>query len=259
MDRRRDGWPRRTGVILVAGIALVFGALWALPDADAQHEPDGIPDAWSEVRRCESHGAGGYTANTGNGFYGAYQFDRGTWPGAVSRAGHPEHSGATANNAPAWVQDAAAEQLRSERGVQPWPTCGRLYNAALPQPDHRPPAPPSGPTREDLRERGYPHFGRPGDDYLRCDVDGDGLDEQVIRRANLWYVDLDHRGGRGELGPISYGRADDEPACGDTDGDRVDEMIVVRGDSTYGKRSWRSGAADWSFRVSGAVVTIEAR
>lgn len=61
-----------------------------------------------------------YATNTGNGYYGAYQFNQNTWEGAVSRAGHPEYAGTTANNAPPEVQDAAAAQLYAERGNQPW-------------------------------------------------------------------------------------------------------------------------------------------
>lgn len=63
---------------------------------------------------------GNYATNTGNGYYGAWQFNQNTWKGAVSRAGYPQYAGTTANNAPQEVQDAAAQQLYNERGNQPW-------------------------------------------------------------------------------------------------------------------------------------------
>lgn len=70
-------------------------------------------------------GPTGYASNTGNGHYGAYQFNQSTWDGAVARAGYPEWSGRRASEAPPEVQDAAAAQLLSERGLQPWPTPNR--------------------------------------------------------------------------------------------------------------------------------------
>jgi hypothetical protein len=73
---------------------------------------------------CES--GGDYSINTGNGFYGAYQFSEQTWLG-MGMTGLPS------NAAPA-VQDAAAERLQAARGWEPWPACAArldLYNSAL--------------------------------------------------------------------------------------------------------------------------------
>lgn len=64
---------------------------------------------------------GNYGAVSPDGRYrGAWQFDQPTWNGAVSRAGYPEWSGRDPASAPPHVQDAAARQLYSERGNQPW-------------------------------------------------------------------------------------------------------------------------------------------
>ena len=49
---------------------------------------------------CES--GGDYSANTGNGYYGGYQFDSGTW----DAYGDPSYG--EASEAPPAVQDAAA-------------------------------------------------------------------------------------------------------------------------------------------------------
>ena len=67
--------------------------------------------ALAKLRSCE----GSYTSNTGNGYYGAYQFDIRTWGG---------YGGYTrASDAPAAVQDQKAWETYQRRGWQPWPTC----------------------------------------------------------------------------------------------------------------------------------------
>lgn len=67
------------------------------------------------IRACESGGS--YSTNTGNGFYGAYQFDMQTWQ-SVGGTGNP------AAASPA-EQDKRAAILYSQRGSSPWPVCGR--------------------------------------------------------------------------------------------------------------------------------------
>lgn len=71
------------------------------------------------TREIESHGNYEDVDSTQT-YWGAYQFDQGTWNGAVTRAGFPEWAGQPPNGAPPAVQDAAAIQLYSERGNQPW-------------------------------------------------------------------------------------------------------------------------------------------
>jgi len=73
------------------------------------------PDTWAALRMCES--SGNYAINTGNGYYGAYQFDLPTWHGL----GYP---GLPSDATPA-VQDEAAQKLYDSRGWQPWPACSR--------------------------------------------------------------------------------------------------------------------------------------
>ena len=71
------------------------------------------PDTWAQLRACEA--SGNYATNTGNGFYGAYQFDARTWHGL----GYP----GVASQAPPAVQDQAAQRLYQARGWEPWPSC----------------------------------------------------------------------------------------------------------------------------------------
>ena len=80
-------------------------------------------DVLACIRRYES--GGDYSAVSAAGHAGAYQFERRTWAGAVTRAGYAEWADRPANEAPPAVQDAAAAQLLAERGLQPWPTPSR--------------------------------------------------------------------------------------------------------------------------------------
>jgi resuscitation-promoting factor RpfB len=78
--------------------------------------PNSIPDeTWLALRKCESNNR--YDINTGNGYYGAYQFAAGTW----KRLGY---SGLPHRAAPA-VQDEAAKRLQAKAGWGQWPACTR--------------------------------------------------------------------------------------------------------------------------------------
>ena len=70
-------------------------------------------EALARLRSCE----GSYTSNTGNGYYGAYQFDKRTWGGYGGYA--------VASDAPPSVQDEKAWQTYKARGWSPWPACSR--------------------------------------------------------------------------------------------------------------------------------------
>lgn len=73
------------------------------------------PAVWASLRQCESNG--NYGDNTGNGYYGAYQFSLSTWRG-LGYAGLP-------SNASAAVQDQAAQRLQARSGWGQWPACSR--------------------------------------------------------------------------------------------------------------------------------------
>jgi hypothetical protein len=91
---------------------------------NASGHPDPGEDAWERLRFCESGGV--YTIDTGNGFYGAYQFDQQTWQ-SMGGTGLP-------SAAPYWEQDLRAKALYWARGPQPWPICGRFIGG--PTVDH---------------------------------------------------------------------------------------------------------------------------
>ena len=71
---------------------------------------------FAELRNCEA--SGDYQTNTGNGYYGAYQFALSTWLG-LGESGLP-------SEAPPAVQDAAAYLLYERDGWHPWPECSAL-------------------------------------------------------------------------------------------------------------------------------------
>lgn len=83
--------------------------------ASATNFSEGAGGVLGRVRMRES--GGNYATNTGNGYYGAYQFDLGTWRGVGG-------SGLPSDASPA-EQDARAQALYAKRGCSPWPnTCG---------------------------------------------------------------------------------------------------------------------------------------
>jgi hypothetical protein len=70
-------------------------------------------DPYAALRQCES--GGNYAIDTGNGFYGAYQFLPSTWR-ALGFPGLP-------SEAPPAMQDAAARKLQAISGWGQWPAC----------------------------------------------------------------------------------------------------------------------------------------
>jgi transglycosylase-like protein len=67
------------------------------------------------IAACES--GGNPTTDTGNGFYGKYQFTLETWA-AVGGSGNPAHASEA-------EQDRRAAALYAQAGPSPWPVCGR--------------------------------------------------------------------------------------------------------------------------------------
>ena len=68
---------------------------------------------WYQLRMCES--GDNYAENTGNGYYGAYQFSLQTWYG-LGFSGLPSAASPS-------VQDRAAAELQARSGWGQWPQC----------------------------------------------------------------------------------------------------------------------------------------
>jgi len=130
-DNRRDDLARRT-LELARRVAADNGERF---DARAERrrlrgmDADELRDRMRELRdrrftasgtlqaiaACES--GGDPTTDTGNGFYGKYQFDLATWQ-SVGGSGNPAHASEA-------EQDRRATILYAQAGASPWPVCGR--------------------------------------------------------------------------------------------------------------------------------------
>jgi hypothetical protein len=84
------------------------------PPSSSGYTPLG--GVWLELRQCES--GDNYAINTGNGFYGAYQFTLQTWVGLG-------YSGLPSTASPR-TQDSAAVRLQAEAGWGQWPVCSAM-------------------------------------------------------------------------------------------------------------------------------------
>ena len=126
---------RTLGVGMLCAVALTSPAA-ALPEAPTndpsrtarEHAADArndhreagfravaVPAVLQSIAACES--GGNPATNTGNGFYGKYQFTLETWA-SVGGTGNP----AAASEA---EQDMRAAILYSRAGAGQWPVCGR--------------------------------------------------------------------------------------------------------------------------------------
>ena len=101
---------RQIAVATIAAAGMSIGTVGAAEAASG----------WSRVAQCES--GGNSATNTGNGYYGRYQFDRQTWQSLGYRG--------TANQYSAATQTRAAERLYAQRGSAPWPVCGKHLSGA---------------------------------------------------------------------------------------------------------------------------------
>ncbi|MET3808568.1 hypothetical protein ABIB25_005597 [Nakamurella sp. UYEF19] len=146
-------------VSVLVGIGVLFGTI-----GSASAEPSA--GDWQKLRNCES--GGNYAINTGNGYYGAYQFDLGTWR-SVGGSGLPSDA------SPA-TQDALAYKLWQQRGWSPW-ACASIVG--LPAGGSGGPAPVRGVTRAAAAERTTGH-------YDSVKVSGDGAHLTVTG----WAADL---------------------------------------------------------------------
>ena len=91
------------------------GASWSGARRGARHRLPQASPVLEAIAACES--GGDPTTDTGNGFYGKYQFTLETWA-AVGGSGNP----AQASEA---EQDRRAAILYAQAGASPWPVCGR--------------------------------------------------------------------------------------------------------------------------------------
>lgn len=91
----------------------------------------------ASIVECEDNdnpakGPTGYASNTGNGYYGGYQWLPSTFntalrqalaQGKITQATYDEWYGVRPDLVPAWVQDAAASAHIAAGGRGAWPNC----------------------------------------------------------------------------------------------------------------------------------------
>jgi hypothetical protein len=92
------------------------GAGTSSDQAGGSAVPQSLAQDLAQLRECES--GDDYTANTGNGYYGAYQFSLQTWQ-SLGYSGLP-------SSAPPAEQDQAAATLAETVGWDQWPVCSAL-------------------------------------------------------------------------------------------------------------------------------------
>jgi hypothetical protein len=91
----------------------------AKPQAQTQTQSSGPANGFLAcVRQRESHGQ--YNINTGNGYYGAYQFSQSTWNNTASHAGRGDLVGRAPSSVSPADQDAMAAHLYGWQGRSPW-------------------------------------------------------------------------------------------------------------------------------------------
>jgi hypothetical protein len=110
-----QGLPVNGGLVSVVHTIVAPPVPAPSPPAPPPSSP-GYTDAggvWLQLRECES--SDNYAENTGNGFYGAYQFSPDTWTG-LGFPGRPDLESHQ-------MQDEAAMKLQAQSGWGQWPAC----------------------------------------------------------------------------------------------------------------------------------------
>ncbi len=106
---RPQGTPSSSGIRSVANGSAGVGNWGGMPAPPSSA-------AFAALRQCES--SGNYATNTGNGYYGAYQFALQTWLG-LGFTGLP-------SNASPSTQDLAAKMEQQRAGWYAWPVCSMV-------------------------------------------------------------------------------------------------------------------------------------
>jgi hypothetical protein len=112
--------------VSVAKLAVTGAVLGGGSFALAGHASAATDGEWDQVARCES--GGNWAINTGNGYQGGLQFNRGTWASHGGGEFAP-----SANLATKEQQIAIAERVLATQGRGAWPVCGHGLSSATPR------------------------------------------------------------------------------------------------------------------------------
>ena len=97
-------------------IALAASTAVAVGGSVALAAPAQASTVWDAVAQCES--GGNWSINTGNGYYGGLQFNKGTW---LAYGG--DQYASSAHLATREQQIAIAEKVLAAQGWGAWPAC----------------------------------------------------------------------------------------------------------------------------------------
>ncbi|MCO1578224.1 transglycosylase family protein [Crossiella sp. SN42] len=123
MASYRGKHRKQSNITRTVARVVVAGAVVAAPMAVAGTASAASGVNWDALAKCESGNR--WNINTGNGFYGGLQFDRGTW---LSNGGG--QYAPYAHLATREQQIAVAERLYAARKLTPWPSCGKKAGVA---------------------------------------------------------------------------------------------------------------------------------
>ncbi|WP_438487182.1 transglycosylase family protein [Streptomyces sp. S186] len=126
---------RTAGPIPSALLGLLSLVMAAAGPAAADPSPPSGTD-WDQIAACES--SGDWHINTGNGYHGGLQISPATW-----RAYGGERYAPRADLATRDEQIAIGERIVQDRGLSPWPNCGRMAGSSG---DRAPRARPTSPA-----------------------------------------------------------------------------------------------------------------
>ncbi|MFF4950722.1 transglycosylase family protein [Streptomyces chattanoogensis] len=100
--------------VLLSALVLTGQDIAAAAPPTAPEDTD-----WERIAECESSGR--WHINTGNGYHGGLQIAPSTWQAYGGRRYAPR-----ADLASRWQQIAIGERIVGDRGLAPWPNCGRF-------------------------------------------------------------------------------------------------------------------------------------
>ncbi|MER6047662.1 transglycosylase family protein [Streptomyces sp. NPDC001793] len=113
---------RTAGPIPSALLGMLSLVMAAAGPAAADPSPPSGTD-WDQIAACES--SGDWHINTGNGYHGGLQISLATW-----RAYGGERYAPRADLASRDEQIAIGERIVQDRGLSPWPNCGRTAGSS---------------------------------------------------------------------------------------------------------------------------------
>jgi hypothetical protein len=108
-----QGLPVNGGLVAVVQSVVTPPPAAPVVPAAPVSSSGGAGGVWLQLRECES--SNNYAENSGNGYYGAYQFSEATWTG-LGYPGRPDLESPS-------MQDQAAMRLQSLYGWGQWPAC----------------------------------------------------------------------------------------------------------------------------------------